>query len=413
MLKRVRITGFKSLKDVEVELEPLTVVMGPNAAGKSNFFDALYLLQNLVTKENVFKAFGEKGDAAIRSFYYADEGLDKLIKKDEVNCTFEIDVVLSENVVKHIEAKIAKLKEERGIETTKKHIFYKELRYKVVLTLKPKTASVFVKEESLAPLTKNLKRERVRPKPFIDTENNYISLRQERVGPPRKIEKWLDYTIASTPLYLPHYPHVNAFREELSQWAFYYLDPKKTMRAETLVKNVSKIGPTGEDLAAFYGTLQSGKDNFIYKNIVSAITATIPEIDDVVVFLTRDGRAELFVKEGPNYYSAHQISEGTLRILGLFAILFSETPSTLIGYEEPENGIHPDRLIYVSKMLKNFVKYTGKQLLINTHSPLLSEEFESENLYECRKVGGETIISHTITPYPLLKQEDIKKALKD
>ena len=35
MLKRVHIKGYKSLADVEVTLEPLTVLFGPNAAGKS------------------------------------------------------------------------------------------------------------------------------------------------------------------------------------------------------------------------------------------------------------------------------------------------------------------------------------------------------------------------------------------
>ena len=44
MLRRVHIKGYKSLADVEVRLEPLTVLFGPNAAGKSNFLDALQLL---------------------------------------------------------------------------------------------------------------------------------------------------------------------------------------------------------------------------------------------------------------------------------------------------------------------------------------------------------------------------------
>ena len=35
MLKRIHIKGYKSLSDVAVELEPLTVLFGPNAAGKS------------------------------------------------------------------------------------------------------------------------------------------------------------------------------------------------------------------------------------------------------------------------------------------------------------------------------------------------------------------------------------------
>jgi len=44
MLKRVKIQGYKSLVDIEVHLQPLSVLIGPNASGKSNFLDALQLL---------------------------------------------------------------------------------------------------------------------------------------------------------------------------------------------------------------------------------------------------------------------------------------------------------------------------------------------------------------------------------
>ena len=50
MLKRVHIKGYKSLSDVEVRLSPLTLLFGPNAAGKSNFLDALQLLSKLATR---------------------------------------------------------------------------------------------------------------------------------------------------------------------------------------------------------------------------------------------------------------------------------------------------------------------------------------------------------------------------
>ena len=49
MLKRVRIKGYKSLEDAKARLEPLAVLFGPNAAGKSNFLDALQLLSKLGT----------------------------------------------------------------------------------------------------------------------------------------------------------------------------------------------------------------------------------------------------------------------------------------------------------------------------------------------------------------------------
>lgn len=49
MLEKIRIERYKSLYDVTVCLEPLTVFIGPNGSGKSNICEALFLLSKLVT----------------------------------------------------------------------------------------------------------------------------------------------------------------------------------------------------------------------------------------------------------------------------------------------------------------------------------------------------------------------------
>ena len=41
MITRLEVDGFKSLRDFAVDLEPCTVLVGPNSAGKSNIMDAL------------------------------------------------------------------------------------------------------------------------------------------------------------------------------------------------------------------------------------------------------------------------------------------------------------------------------------------------------------------------------------
>lgn len=62
MIRQIRIKNYKSLKDINVSLGQLAVIFGPNAAGKSNLFDALNLLARLVTKRNLKEAFeGHRG----------------------------------------------------------------------------------------------------------------------------------------------------------------------------------------------------------------------------------------------------------------------------------------------------------------------------------------------------------------
>jgi ABC-type uncharacterized transport system ATPase subunit len=47
MLTRLEVDGFKSLRDFSIDLEPLTVLLGPNDAGKSNILEALALSSRL------------------------------------------------------------------------------------------------------------------------------------------------------------------------------------------------------------------------------------------------------------------------------------------------------------------------------------------------------------------------------
>jgi predicted ATPase len=63
MITRIEIDGFKSLRDFAVDLEPLTVFIGPNNAGKSNVLEALALLSRLASQpiDEAFK--GGRGRA--------------------------------------------------------------------------------------------------------------------------------------------------------------------------------------------------------------------------------------------------------------------------------------------------------------------------------------------------------------
>src|SRR5437879_10391736 len=47
-LRRVRIRSYKSIAFCDVTLEPLTILVGRNASGKSNFLDALSFLRDVI-----------------------------------------------------------------------------------------------------------------------------------------------------------------------------------------------------------------------------------------------------------------------------------------------------------------------------------------------------------------------------
>src|SRR5437879_13571349 len=59
-LRRVRIRGYKSIAFCDVKLEPLTILVGRNASGKSNFLDALAFLGDAL-QLNVSEAINRHG----------------------------------------------------------------------------------------------------------------------------------------------------------------------------------------------------------------------------------------------------------------------------------------------------------------------------------------------------------------
>ncbi len=83
----------------------------------------------------------------------------------------------------------------------------------------------------------------------------------------------------------------------------------------------------------------------------------------------------------------------------------------MLGFEEPENGIHPRRIRMIADILKNRTLSGDTQLIVTTHSPILPDMIDDHSLFVCRKEAEKTIIEPFITWGPLGKKTDIDKAL--
>ncbi len=404
MIRRVGIQGYKSLKDVAIELQPLTVIIGPNAAGKSNLFDALGLLSRCVTSRTLGEAFKEHRGAPVETFY-REKGLDWLLTQPTAQFTIEVDVELSPEVVETTNQRIREMqsKQPQVVSETR-------LRYKLTVEMTMDSGHLGVKEERLVALNpEGTEKESVEL--FIQRVGDRLHLRRE--SRERVYQQYLagqDYTVASASLHFPYHPHVAAFKEELSCWRFYYLDPE-TMREENPLKEAAVLGPFGADLAAFYNTLRARSPRQ-FETLNRALSLLLPEVQELSVKKTQDGLLQLLVLERKVSYSARVISEGTLRVLGLLAVTYPLAPTTVIGYEEPENGVHPRRLRLIAELLQNTAA-SGKQVLVNTHSPKLPEYFEPTSLVICRKVEGATTLTPLKNLSPEFRAGQIEQALED
>jgi len=414
MIRRVKIQGYKSLKDIGIELQPLTVIIGPNAAGKSNLFDALGLLSQMVTSRTLSEAFKGHRGAPLEAFYYGDQGLKGLLTQPAVEFTIEADVELSPQVVKAVERRIREMREglpgkDRTAGPSRRRVTESLLRYTLTVQMMVDSGYLRVMDERLVALNRD-GTVRASRRAFIEPVEERLRLRLEGQARPTEHQVGLDYTLVSTPLYPPHYPHITAFKEELSRWRFYYFDPE-TMRAEIPLKETENLGAFGADLAAFYNTLKT-RNSRQFQALNRALRSLVPDIQRLDVERTLEGFLRLEVFENEVSFSARVISEGTLRILGLLAITNPLAPTTVIGYEEPENGVHPRRLQLIAGLLQNSA-IAGKQILTNTHSPKLPEYFEPSSLVVCRKENGATTFAPLRDLGPLFRPEQIEQALEE
>lgn len=291
------------------------------------------------------------------------------------------------------------------------HIHHRQLRYRIEIGIRPESGFLYVSDEHLVALGQNGK-PKASPRPFIQRVENRIHLRMEGQAHPAYFDRNLDHAIISRPRYPPHYPHLSALKRELQSWFFYYFEPRERMRALTSVKEVRHIGLMGEELAAYLNTLKA-LDPRQFKAVEKAMHSLIPSVTGIETTVNKFGEVELSLLEGGMALPARVVSEGTLRALGLLALGGAKEPPALIGFEEPENGIHPRRIRDIAKILEGRASSGNTQLIVTTHSPILPDHIADESLYVCRKRHGATTVEPFVHSGALGRPTEIEAALED
>ena len=414
MLKRVHIKGYKSLSDVEVRLSPLTLLFGPNAAGKSNFLDALQLLSKLATSRTLKEAFDPPyRGKPLESFTAEKEGLKGMVQQERLTFTIEADLDLSDAVINAVNRQIREMRRSSSAETDNRPAPVRErnLRYRVEVEMRPRSGIMCIADEYLAAL--NAAGEPTgKRKPFIERHGEQIRLRLEGQAHPTYYERYLDHAILSMPHYPPHYPHLVAARRELEHWLFFYFEPRERMRAANPVKEVRHIGLMGEDLAAFLNTLQALKPKQ-FEAVEKALHTLMPNVEGIEVDVSDLGEVELRLMESGVAIPARVLSEGTLRMLGLLALTGADEVPPLVGIEEPENGVHPRRIQLIAELLKTRSSLGPTQYIVTTHSPILPDLLSDDSLFAVRRIDRQTHIDPFTTWGPLARNRDIDRALID
>lgn len=400
MLRRLHARGFKSLRDVDVALAPLVVVFGPNAAGKSNLLESLVLLSRLVVERTLADAF----DSGIRGYP---------LEAFTLEGSGVADMVARPSTSLSLAAELEGAAGER-------------LEYRVGVEIRPQSGELGLVDERLCRLTSKGRPAGNPAVERVDTDQGpRIRIRRkDKQGHPQEERLGLGHTIVSNLQYSgsDRYPDFDGLRAEVGAWRVVYLDPREAMRRSQPPREVEDIGERGELLVPFLHRLSANpawrKD---FDAIVRAARAVIPSIEAIRTELVgARGEIDLSVKQDGVWMSSRVVSEGTLRVIALCAMAASPFPTGLIAFEEPENGVHPSRIVVVTRLLASAAR--RRQVVITTHSPLVVGEVVrlirsgelaagDVKLLQCSGGPDGTAVRAFDPAGPLFENDELRKAL--
>jgi predicted ATPase len=400
MLVRLKVHGFKNLANVDVSFGPFTCVAGVNGVGKSNLFDAITFLSALADRPLMEAAKSVRDErnrtTDVRSLFlkHGDGHVDEM--------SFEAEMLVP-----------ATGSDDLGQEASAAITF---LKYALVLRYcrddaVPSAERLEVIKEELDYIKKGEADEHLRfphspvwrdsvvqgvtrrGKPFLSTEgegkNRLVKVHQDgRSGKPRP---YLACTLPRTVLSSTNAvesPTALLARKEMQSWRLLQLEPS-SLRSCDSFDAPTHVGADGSNLASTLHHLarkEGGNGNgsprtpSVLAQVANRLSSLMENVYEVRV--DEDPQRELFtlqiVDRDRNLHAARALSDGTLRFLALAILEHDPGAQGLLCFEEPENGIHPERITSMLELLKVLCVDTDeavgegnplRQVIVNTHSP--------------------------------------------
>jgi len=376
-IKRVQIKNYKSIADVTVDLENFTVLVGHNGAGKSNFIDALYFVHDCLAGP-IELAFKSRG------------GISEVRRKSErrpPNIFFRMIMDLEHNMTADYSFEItAKPPEKFSIKSEKCSIqtFFRQ----------PQTTDFSVKEGKFIKAIPG-----IRPKVTPDR----LAL----------------YAASAVDEFRPAYDFLTSMR-------YYSIEPGKIKEPQKPDAG-EYLKPDGSNAAAVLKRLRDETDGKTYSRLCELLMKVVEGVSEVNYKDAGQKETLLFKqdvgKREPWEFDAWNMSDGTLRVLGILLALYQYGHHSVITIEEPEATVHPAAAEVIVQVLMDVSK--ERQILVTTHSPdiLDYEEIKDKHIKLVTMDQGETRISnlakssrqairkHLYTAGELLRLDELKPDL--
>jgi len=399
MLTRLKVNGFKNLVNVDVRFGPFTCIAGANGVGKSNLFDAIRFLAALADTKLLEAALSVRAEGRrasdVRGLFFKAGG------KYTDRMSFEAEMIVPATAVDDF-GQVGKAK-------TTVLRYSLELRYRdLSVRPGPLSGELEILNERLdylkkGDVSKHLLFEHSRSwrdstvlgtsrSPFISTaiheEKSVIKLHQD--GRHGRASEHAAETLPRTVLSsgsAGESPTVLCARREMSSWSLLQLEPA-ALRNPSELRSPTQLEKNGANLAAVLAHLAETAERSeieedaeaVFCQVANRLSELIGGVDRV--FVDRDDKRELLTVTlkniGGTELPARALSDGTLRFLALAVLELDYRRRGLICMEEPENGIHPERIPAMIRLLQDIAVDVDepigednplRQIIVNTHAP--------------------------------------------
>lgn len=420
MITRLQINGFKNLVNVDVHFGPFTCIAGINGVGKSNLFDAIRFLSDLmhmplVEAAKSVRSEGQK-NSDIRDLFH------KVGDEHEPYMKFLVDMIIpesgSDDLGQHATARITTVRYQLILSYRQSDIFHpqglleitKEELQPIPLVEARKEMRFTPKYNLSAQDQRVLRRKELdwqnsvikgrRTVPFISTtegKERIINFHQDLGGQPVKLRaSTLPKTVLSTANALEN-PTASLVKNEMRSWQMLQLEPSALRKSDEFytIPN-ARLGADGSHLPATLYRLrleetQAQTDTDVYQRLANRLSELVDDVASITI--EKDDKREMLTlmlksRDG-TIFPARSLSDGTLRFLGLSVLELDSKSGGVICLEEPENGIHPEKIKHILDLLQEIcvdVRYPVgddnplRQVIINTHSPSVVQLVPEDSL---------------------------------
>lgn len=362
LLHSIQLKNFLSYgpNSQSLALQDLNVIIGANGSGKSNLLEAIALLKS--TPQELVRPIRLGG--SVRDWIWKD-GSNKGIPNASV------EVIVDNGRTQHI---------------------HQSLRYRFDFTESGKRFDIV--DEILE--YEEAVQGNSRPLFFYKYEHGYPilnvkvegkeewtkrTLRKETIDPEKSIlaQRYDPDTYLEISYLADAFKEIKIYRD----WAF---GPFSSIRQPQKTDAIGKhLSEDMSNIAIILSKLK--KSSAARSKFLEYFRTAYEGLDDYDIDISA-GSAEIYVREGNITIPATRLSDGTLRLLCLLAVLCDPEPPRLICIDEPELGLHPDLINMMADALHYAAKRT--QIIVTTHSVGLVSAFTKtpEAVVVCEKEDG-------------------------